>query len=184
MQKRRPSSPNVDDSQADQRFFLKAWLGAAAFAALVVAIDQVLKTWAVDNLREKVIHVGDFLDLALVYNKGVAFGLGEGAAPILVAIAIGGMLVVFFAKKIRLTPLAVMGVGLVLGGAFGNVIDRVFRDTGGAVVDFVDFGWWPVFNFADAAIVIGSVLLVIWGSRNTDEREQDHDGGSSEKDAE
>ncbi|HEX7167995.1 MAG TPA: signal peptidase II, partial [Acidimicrobiales bacterium] len=57
------------------------------------------------------------------------------------------------------------GLGLVLGGAVGNLADRLFRDHGGAVVDFVDLQWWPVFNVADIAISVGAVLLVVVGWR-------------------
>jgi signal peptidase II len=65
-----------------------------------------------------------------------------------------------------------LGVGLVLGGAFGNLADRVFRDgsgfLGGAVVDFIDLQWWPVFNVADAAVCVGAVLLVLTAAREPD----------------
>jgi signal peptidase II len=63
-----------------------------------------------------------------------------------------------------------LGVGLVLGGALGNLTDRVFREgtglLGGAVVDFVDLQWWPVFNVADAAVCVGALLLVLTAARD------------------
>ena len=68
------------------------------------------------------------------------------------------------------TPIVIIGLGLVQGGAIGNVLDRAFRDgdgfLGGAVIDFLEVGdWWPVFNVADVAIVVGGIIVALFGSR-------------------
>ena len=63
------------------------------------------------------------------------------------------------------SPVRAVAMGLVLGGALGNLTDRVFRSNGGAVVDFIDPQWWPIFNVADAAVVCGAILLAITGWR-------------------
>jgi signal peptidase II len=72
--------------------------------------------------------------------------------------------VLLFGRRLLGSRLALVAMGLVLGGAMGNLSDRLFRDTGGAVVDFVVLRWWPVFNVADSAVVIGGILLVLTGA--------------------
>lgn len=143
----------------------RAWLQVALVGAAVLLVDLLTKNWAQARLRDDAIHLFGSLQLALTYNEGVAFGLGEGVAPILVVVAIAALLLAVIGRRIELSLGSIVGVGLVLGGALGNIGDRIFRDTGGAVVDFIDVGWWPVFNVADAAIVIGSLVIVISGSR-------------------
>ena len=93
-------------------------------------------------------------------GEGVAFGIGAGAAPVLVLIAIVGLVLVLLGKQVRLTRVSMVGVGLLLGGAMGNLCDRVFRAHGGAVVDFIDLGWWPVLNaVADSPLLWERVCL-------------------------
>ena len=146
-------------------------LGLPVAAAILVA-DQASKWWILDVARLPevgripLLEAGPFaLDLTMVWNRGVTFGLlsGEGSwhhlALALLAAAIAAFLLRWMARaENRLTALA---LGAVVGGAIGNVIDRVRF---GAVVDFVDahaWGWhWYVFNIADAAIVCGVVALV------------------------
>jgi signal peptidase II len=107
------------------------------------------------------------LRLNLSFNSGAAFGLGAGLGPfILVGAAM--LVVVFFVigrHSLTRSLLLTVALGLVLGGAIGNLIDRVVRDNGGAVIDFIDLRWWPIFNVADAAISVGAVLLVAAGRR-------------------
>ena len=136
-----------------------------AIAAVVVAVDQVTKTWAVNALDDGDIDVVWTLRFHLTLNKGGAFSLGTGSTwffVIAAVVVVAGVLV--FARRLLSSRLAVVAMGLVLGGALGNLGDRLFRDTGGAVIDFVDLQWWPVFNVADAAIVVGGVLLVVAGA--------------------
>jgi signal peptidase II len=141
----------------------------AGVAAAVVLADQVTKTWALHHLaRGRTIHVVWTLRLALSFNSGAAFGIGAGLGPFIVA---GGVaLIVAFALMGRglglgRSAVVTVALGLVLGGAVGNVADRVLRDQGGAVVDFIDLQWWPVFNVADAAITVGAATLVLSGRR-------------------
>jgi signal peptidase II len=100
----------------------------------------------------------------LVRNTGVAFSQGRGLGPV---VALAVILVIVFLIRIGAKagdPITRTAVGGVVGGAIGNLIDRIVRsDAGpfdGAVVDFVDLGWWPVFNLADAAIVVGGAVIV------------------------
>ena len=140
----------------------------AAVAAVVLALDALTKQWAVSALADGPIELFGSVRLALTHNKAGAFGLGGAFVPFLAVAALG--LVVFMVatgSATERTPVAV-GLGLILGGAFGNVADRVFRAPGfleGAVVDFVDVGFWPVFNLADSAITCGCILLLLasWG---------------------
>ena len=133
-------------------------------AAAVVVADQLSKRWAVDRLSRGPITIVGKFRLALTHNSGGAFGLGSGFVPMVVLAVIALAVVVFVVgRSIDRTAIAV-ALGLVLGGALGNLADRLFRSPGfgrGSVVDFVDLHWWPVFNVADAAITCGCVLLVI-----------------------
>jgi signal peptidase II len=135
-------------------------------AAVVVVVDQLTKTWALHHTREP-IHVIGTLQLALTFNPGAAFGLGRGITPVLVAGAIVLVVVLLgvgrAASRTATLP-AVVAMGLLLGGACGNLADRVIRHHHGAVIDFVDLRWWPVFNVADACITVGALLLVLVGA--------------------
>ena len=128
--------------------------------AAVLAIDQLTKAAVRSSLEvTERREVFPFLDLVRVNNDGIAFGfLGGGQALVVIAVvaALGG-LVVFFALHAD-RPLIWLPTGLLLGGALGNVFDRV-RD--GAVTDFIDPVAWPAFNVADACIVLG-VLGLLW----------------------
>jgi signal peptidase II len=139
-------------------------------AALVVVADQTSKTWALHHLQLSERHVLGPIWLVLTFNSGAAFSLGRGVTPIVEAVVVVLVvwLVVFSRRAGRAasTPVAV-GLGLLLGGATGNLIDRVFRHHHGAVIDFIDalrigtHDRWPVFNVADAAIVVGVLILVL-----------------------
>jgi len=131
---------------------------AGVVAAVVVLVDQVSTTWALDRLSRGPIHVVWTLDLELEYNTGSAFSLFQGhpAAIAVVAVALVAILVYAIARA-NSGGLAT-ALGLVAGGALGNLGDRFFRGHHGAVVDFIALHWWPTFNLADAAIVIGALL--------------------------
>lgn len=139
----------------------------ATAAALVLAADQLAKWWAVTVLADGPVSLGP-VRLALSYNRGAAFGLGAGFAPV-VAVAALVLVVLLLAMgraAVRTGP--AVATGVVLGGALGNLADRLVRSPGllrGEVVDFIDLGWWPVFNVADAAITVGCVLLVLVNRR-------------------
>jgi signal peptidase II len=136
-----------------------------ALAVVVVAVDQATKTWALHHTVEPR-HVIWTLRLALTFNSGAAFGLGRGKTTIFVlgAVALVVVLVGLGRRASRTATLpAVIAMGLLLGGALGNLTDRVIRHHHGAVIDFIDLQWWPVFNVADACITVGAVLLVLTG---------------------
>ncbi|MBV8235754.1 MAG: signal peptidase II [Acidimicrobiia bacterium] len=133
-------------------------------AAGVVAADQFSKRWAVDRLSRGPIAIVGSIRLALTRNTGGAFGLGSGVVPVVVLAVIALVVIVFVVGRSVDRAATAVALGLVLGGAVGNLADRLFRSPGfgrGSVVDFVDFRFWPVFNVADAAITCGCVLLVL-----------------------
>ena len=151
------------------------WTLIAGVAAVVVGLDQLTKWWALQTLDTRTIDLVWTLRFNLVLNRGAAFGLGSRYAPLIALAAV--VVVVFVLGTTRgldsLWPR--LGIALVLGGALGNLSDRVFREgeglLGGAVVDFVDLQWWPVFNVADAAVCVGAVLLVLTAAREPDPAE-------------
>lgn len=149
-----------------------------ATAAVVVAVDQVTKSLALSALADGPVDLFWTLRLDLSFNSGLAFSLGPGLTPwiTLVAVLLVGALLVM-AHRVTSTLTAV-ALGLVLGGALGNLADRLVRGHEGAVVDFIDLQWWPVFNVADMAITIGAMLLVV-----TSFREGRGDDEGNERDA-
>ena len=139
-----------------------------AAAAVVVAIDQLTKTWAVNALDTRDIDLFWTLRFHLARNRGAAFSLAFGSGGLVAILAIAVVVVFLVIGRSINTKLGVLSLGLVLGGAVGNLLDRAFREgsgfLGGAVVDFIDPQWWPVFNVADMAVTIGGVLLVFTAS--------------------
>jgi signal peptidase II len=147
------------------------WSPIAITALLVVGLDQLTKAWALSTLDDRTIDLFWTLRLRLVFNTGSAFGLGSRYSPIIALVAVVVVLVLLRAGRGLRGRGALVAVGLVVGGAVGNLLDRIFREggglLGGAVVDFVDFEWWPVFNVADVAICVGAVLLSLTASRES-----------------
>jgi signal peptidase II len=138
-------------------------------AALVVALDHLTKWLALRELTVRDVHVLGSLRLHLVYNNGTAFGLGSKLSPFIALLAVGVVVVLLGAGR-RLTGVVPMiAVAAIVGGAVGNLLDRVLRDgsgfLGGPVVDFLDLQWWPVFNLADMAITVGAVVLALTAGR-------------------
>ncbi|MGH9169267.1 MAG: signal peptidase II [Acidimicrobiales bacterium] len=148
----------------------------AAIAALVIAIDQITKSLAVAHLSPphgRVHLLGPFY-LALSYNSGVAFSLGVGfTVPIVIVVVCLVAAIAWFARGAVTTSSAV-AFGMILGGALGNLSDRLFRGNHGSVVDFIYSGFWPTFNVADASIVVGCILVAIsyWRSSRIPARAQ------------
>jgi signal peptidase II len=139
-----------------------------AVAAGVVAVDQLSKLWALRALDDGPIDVVGSARLALTTNRAGAFGLGGSYVPFLALGALALVIWMVTTGEATRRPLAAVAAGLVLGGAAGNLLDRIFRSPGflrGAVIDFVDLRWWPVFNLADAAITCGCILLLLAGLR-------------------
>ncbi|MGH9118410.1 MAG: signal peptidase II [Acidimicrobiales bacterium] len=138
-------------------------------AAVTLLVDQVTKWWALQALADGPVDLIWTLRLRLTFNTGISFSLGAGRGGLVALLAVAvvaGM--IWFGRSIS-SPLGAAALGLVLGGAVGNLADRVFRsDDGllsGAVVDFIDLQWWPVFNLADMAIVVGAILLLLVSMR-------------------
>ena len=134
-------------------------------AALVLIVDQVSKIWAVATLEGQPDRqiIGDLLRFSFVRNPGAAFGLG-GSATIVFSLIAFVVAVVLFRMSTKLTSVWWgVALGLMLGGAIGNLLDRIFRapDTlQGHVVDFLRLPNWPVFNVADMSLVSAAVLIV------------------------
>lgn len=144
----------------------RRWAWLLGVGAAVIIVDQLTKWWAVEGLAGgEVVELFWTLQLRLVRNDGAAFSLASGLTPLitLAAIAISVALVIAARRVTR--PSVLVAMGLVLGGAIGNVIDRFTRPGDGFlrghVIDFFDLQWWPVFNIADMAIVTGGFLLVV-----------------------
>ncbi|MEU2002965.1 signal peptidase II [Rhodococcus sp. NPDC019627] len=135
-------------------------------AGVVLITDLVTKVLAVAKIEpgESVRVIGDVVTLRLVRNPGAAFSMATGMTWLLTLVAVGVVIGVVRIGRTLRSPWWALGLGLVLGGALGNLVDRFFRAPGvmqGHVVDFVSVGWWPVFNVADSGIVCGAVLLVV-----------------------
>jgi signal peptidase II len=133
---------------------------AGALCVLVAVLDQCAKALVEANLvpGEQVDVLGP-LGLTLAHNRGVAFGLAGGAGAVLVAFTLAALVVVgvlFFRDPAR--PGMWIAVGLLAGGAVGNLADRLRE---GAVTDYVSIGPWPPFNLADAAITVGVLILAL-----------------------
>ena len=146
----------------------QAWLRAGIVVGVVLALDQFTKA-----LVRAGIERGDedpflpALKLVHVRNEGVAFGIAAGGKTLVIALISVALLalVVYFARHAT-KPLVWLPVGLLVGGAIGNIFDRV-RD--GAVTDFLKIPAWPAFNIADIAITVGVVVLVFVLERKEDE---------------
>jgi signal peptidase II len=136
-------------------------------AACLLVVDQITKRIALGSLalNEPVEVAGNHLRMTLVWNRGAAFSMSWGGPWVLAAVtAIAVVLVSVFIWKQRGTgKLYTVAMGAVLGGAAGNLLDRILY--GGGVVDFIDAGFtswrWPTFNIADIGISVGGILLVI-----------------------
>jgi signal peptidase II len=137
----------------------------AAVAAVVIAVDQLTKTWAVHTLQGRDVDLFWTLRFHLARNRGAAFSLNFASGGVTALLAIAVVIILITVGRGMNTRVGILGLGLVLGGALGNLVDRLVRDgsgfLGGAVIDFIDFQWWPIFNVADMAVTIGGVLLVL-----------------------
>jgi signal peptidase II len=134
-------------------------------AAVVLALDVVTKVLAVKLLKpgQPVSIIGDTVTWTLVRNSGAAFSMATGYTWMLTLIATGVVVGIFWMGRRLVSPWWAIGLGMILGGATGNLVDRFFRSPGplqGHVVDFLSIGWWPVFNVADPSVVGGAILLV------------------------
>ncbi|MDX1974601.1 MAG: signal peptidase II [Rickettsiales bacterium] len=146
---------------------IRSVVAGLGISLVVVAIDMLTKQWALDyfySSEQGVVAVTPFLNWVLVWNRGVSFGLfaSHNQPLILIGVSLFIIAIVFrWLMEAQSLWLAV-ALGAIIGGAVGNVIDRVRY---GAVVDFIDVYWqgyhWPAFNIADSAIFIGVVVLCV-----------------------
>ncbi len=142
-----------------------------AVAGLVIIVDQLTKWWATRSLADRDIDLVWTLRFHLVQNHGAAFSLAGGRGGLVAILAIAIVVgLIAFGRGID-TRVGAVALGLVLGGALGNLLDRLLREgsgfLGGGVVDFIDLQWWPIFNVADACVVVGGLLLVLVVARTT-----------------
>ena len=138
---------------------------------LVVVLDQLSKAWIMASFQDyEVLRVWPVFNLTLVYNTGAAFSFLSDAGGwqrwffVVIAVTVSAAMVVWLARLDERERLTAYGLALVVGGAVGNLIDRIWL---GKVVDFLQWHWqdwyWPSFNLADSAITLGVVLLLIDG---------------------
>jgi signal peptidase II len=143
-------------------------LWAVALAVVVFVVDQGIKSLVEGSMRvgESISLVPGLLDLTYIKNDGGAFGiLGGSRLLLLVGSAVAIVVVVWMLFSGSPTKLATLGCGLILGGAAGNLLDRLGS---GEVTDYVHFSFWYIFNAADAAIVLGVGLLLLSALRSPD----------------
>jgi signal peptidase II len=134
-------------------------------AVVIVLLDQISKAWALGVLADgRIIHVIWTMQFNLTFNRGMAFSRGTGIGPIIGVIGLVVVVLLLLSLRRADNALTRVATGLIIGGAVGNILDRLFRGSGwmrGAVVDFIDFQWWPVFNIADMAIMIGAATMMV-----------------------
>lgn len=147
-------------------------LALYATAAVVYALDRMTKLWVEAALagRAPIEIVPGVLSFNYTTNSGGAFGLGRSAPWVFAgATVLVSVVIVFVSFRLDRRPLA-LALGLILGGALGNLTDRILNGPGlsGSVIDFIDLQVWPVFNLADASIVVGAILLAMSSARRED----------------
>lgn len=142
-------------------------------AAIIVILDQVSKRliWEMFKYSGGTDLIDGFLKISLSKNSGAVMGILSGSRPILLTVTIISVAaLIFFAYRMRYAPLIQrLCLGLIIGGAFGNLIDRIAT---GEVIDFIDMGFgqyrWPTYNVADIAVSIGAVVLIAGFMRSPD----------------
>lgn len=138
---------------------------ALPVAALVLLLDQLTKHWALNALQDGPTDVVWTLRFNLAFNSGMAFSRGRGLGPIIgvVALVVIVAMIIGVAGSRGVRRSWGVPIGMILGGAAGNIADRLFRGDGwlrGSVVDFIDLQWWPIFNIADVGVTVGGIWLV------------------------
>ena len=148
----------------------RKWLTLTAL--IVFLLDYSTKFLAINYLSDGPVKlIGNFLKLKLVFNSGAAFSLASSGTIFLSTFSLIMVAVIFyFSRRVKSTPWAI-ALGLVLGGIFGNLADRIFRAPGGLqgeVVDWIQIPNWPVFNIADTAVVSAAILITVLSAKNID----------------
>ncbi|MGO3325536.1 signal peptidase II [Gordonia sp. (in: high G+C Gram-positive bacteria)] len=161
------TEPGRDGARTPGRSTSRTVVLLALVAVVAYFLDLITKTLAVALLDPwNPTHViGDIVTFKLIRNSGAAFSMATGYTWVLTFIALAVVIGIMRYSGRLVSTGWVIGLGLVLGGAIGNLTDRIFRAPGplrGHVVDFIQVGdWWPTFNVADSAVVCGAVLLVV-----------------------
>ncbi len=128
-------------------------------AVFVIILDQLIKSLAL-KITESIVVIRGVLKFTLVKNTGATWGMLQGQGTLLLFMGIFILcLVFFFLKEFKDKPYVNIALGLLIGGTIGNIIDRLFR---GFVIDFIDFGFWPVFNIADSCVFVSAFLLIFY----------------------
>jgi signal peptidase II len=154
-------APPLDDRSQKRSETRRRLVLAGCVAALVVVADQVTKSWAVHRLSHGDIHVIWKLDLELTYNTGASFGVARGWAPVIGGVAVTIVVLLLASVRHVRSDTLTVAMGLVIGGALGNLCDRIVRGHHGAVVDFMALHFWPTFNVADSCIVVGAIAAAL-----------------------
>ena len=133
---------------------------AILVASVVFILDRITKTWAVTHLvLGASVPVLPLVDWTLVENRGAAFGMLSGATAGLIVVALAAIIGLIVLLRRRPSIVVQLGVGGVLGGALGNLYDRIMQHS---VIDFIDVRLWPyVFNVADIGITLGAIVLIV-----------------------
>ena len=138
----------------------------------MLVVDQVTKTWALRALQDGPIELVWTLQFNLTFNTGAAFSQGKGLGPVIGILAAVVAVGLLWSGRTVPTRAGAVAVGLIVGGAAGNLADRALRAgdgfLGGAVVDFIDLQWYPIFNVADMGVVLGALLLLFATARHGD----------------
>lgn len=155
------TAPTIDDTTTHATH--RVLFGAVAVGTLV--LDQVTKAWARSALADRDIDLVWTLRFRLLENHAAAFSLGAGFGAWFAVLAVLVVGVLVWKGRSVDSRVGAIALGLIVGGALGNVMDRLVRaESGflsGGVTDFIDLQWWPVFNMADMAVVCGAILLSI-----------------------
>ena len=159
-----PVVPHATHSD-NQVTLVRASRMSLLISAVIVLLDQISKAWALRDLDDgRIIHVIWTMKFNLTFNRGMAFSRGTGIGPIIGVIGLVVVVLLLLSLRRAENALTRVATGLIIGGAVGNILDRLFRGSGwmrGAVIDFIDFQWWPVFNVADMAIMIGAATMMV-----------------------
>lgn len=153
-----PSGDSLKSSRGRFLVYLRVLLAAAA----IFALDYLTKMLATSSLTQaqSVSVIPNIFHFTLVLNDGVAFGLLKDKADIFIPVSLGAIafIVLYIRRAAFINAATTAALGLILGGALGNLVDRIRF---GYVIDFLDFRVWPVFNIADSAISIGAGILIL-----------------------
>jgi len=153
-----PSGDSLKDGRGKFLIYVRVLVAATA----IFALDALTKMLAVNSLTQvqSVSVIPNIFHFTLVLNDGVAFGLLKDKADIFIPVSLGAMafIILYIRRSVFINAATTLALGLILGGAAGNLIDRIRF---GYVIDFLDFRIWPVFNIADSAISIGAGILIL-----------------------